>query len=159
MQRHFLRYICVLRFTGRQGASKCKVPHTFCVRNADRRLSTSMFYLLSQLGHRKSSTEPNKRFGPKGQCTSLPPSLHTGEGVACQWRGHGGWHIPGGGLTLVLTWLMAGGGGGGGKLNQRSCCSQNHWSSNSEATMSFERCFEIISVLFCVLVITFTESS
>ncbi len=48
----------------------------------------------------------------------------------------GGWYIPwGGGLTLDLTWLMAGRGwhpwGGGGKQNQRLCCSQNHWSSNT----------------------------
>ncbi len=28
-------------------------------------------------------------------------------------RGVAWWHIPGGGLTLVLTWLKAGGGGGG----------------------------------------------
>ena len=57
-------------------------------------------------------------------------------GVEHQW---GVAYIPGG-LTLVITWLMAGGGGGihgGGK--QRSCCSQNHWSSNTTTSRLFQR--------------------
>ncbi len=47
----------------------------------------------------------------------------------------GGWCFPWGGVDLVLAWLMAGRGGwhpwGGGQQNQRSCCSRNHWSSNT----------------------------
>ncbi len=72
----------------------------------------------------------NWRFGLKSQGTPLPPSPCTG--VACQWRE---------GLTLVLTWLMAGGlwhlweGAG---VNQRSPCSRNHCSSNT-ASCLFQR--------------------
>ncbi len=46
-----------------------------------------------------------------------------------------------GGLTLVLTWLKAGRRWhpwGGGQLNQRFCCSQNHWSSNTTSRL-FQR--------------------
>ncbi len=73
------------------------------------------------------SERENKRFGPKGQGTSLPPQSCT-----C---GGGGWHIPGG-LTLVLTWLMARGGWGGGLVGlvgvkQGSRCWRNYWSSNT----------------------------
>ena len=46
--------------------------------------------------------EQNQRFGPKGQCTLLPPLPYTTVirgGVAHQWGvalSMGGWHIPGG---------------------------------------------------------------
>ncbi len=68
----------------------------------------------------------NKRFGSKAKVLRCHHrhTLHVRRvgGVACQWGmvHHGGWLISwwggislGGGLTLVLTWLMTGGGGWG----------------------------------------------
>ena len=58
----------------------------------------------------------NQRFGPRCEGTSPPIAMHYAGGgrVVAHFMGvahHGGWHIPGG-LTLVLTWLMAGRGVG-----------------------------------------------
>ena len=62
-------------------------------------------------------------------------------------------------MILVLTWLKAIRGGGGiyrgGQLNQRSCCSQNHWSSNTTSRL-FQRQF-CVPASVCVPQVAETE--
>ena len=68
----------------------------------------------------------------------------------CTGTFHGGWHFPWGGGFDFGPYLVDGQQGGWhpwrGQLNQRSCCSRNHWSSNT--TCEVKRCWKKLLLLF-----------